>query len=173
MRNTNMKTKAILMSHLSQCLVKHQAMKSSGRVRAFFLYTIRRWVASFTLPSLFALGIFSLFLTNYKGSGWILQRYELCGLSFPAGNRTPFSRKPNTYPYHYTELSLTLIITSRKLAGRSKWPRGFRPLKHWDRGFESRLRLGCLWAFVLFVLFCVQVAALRRAEPQSKESYWL
>jgi hypothetical protein len=46
-----------------------------------------------------------------------------------------------------------------------------RPLKRWDRGFESHLKHGCLCAFTLFVLFCVQVAALRRADPPSKESY--
>jgi hypothetical protein len=40
-------------------------------------------------------------------------------------------------------------------------------LKHWDRGFESHLRHVCLR------LFCVQVAALRRADPPSKESYRL
>jgi hypothetical protein len=37
---------------------------------------------------------------------------------------------------------------------RSQWPRGLRhelssPLKHWDRGFESHLRHGCLCAFTL------------------------
>jgi hypothetical protein len=48
-----------------------------------------------------------------------------------------------------------------------------RPLKHWDLGFESHLRHECLCAFILFVLSCVQVAALRRADPPSKESYRL
>jgi hypothetical protein len=43
-----------------------------------------------------------------------------------------------------------------------------RPLKHWDHGFESHSRHGCL-----FVLFCVQVVALRWANPSSKESYRL
>jgi hypothetical protein len=28
-------------------------------------------------------------------------------------------------------------------------------LENWDRGFESHLRHGCLYAFVLFVLLCV------------------
>jgi hypothetical protein len=40
-----------------------------------------------------------------------------------------------------------------------------RPLKHWDRGFESQSRHGCLCAFILLVLPCVQVEALRRAIP--------
>jgi hypothetical protein len=49
-----------------------------------------------------------------------------------------------------------------------------RPLECWDRGFESHSRHGCLRAFILSLcLFCVQVAALRRADPRSKESYRL
>jgi hypothetical protein len=43
-----------------------------------------------------------------------------------------------------------------------------RPLKHWDRAFESRLRHGCLYPFILSMLSYVQVAALRRADPPSK-----
>jgi hypothetical protein len=46
-------------------------------------------------------------------------------------------------------------------------------LKRWDRGFESHSRHGCLYAFILFVFFCVQAAALGRADPLSKESYRL
>jgi hypothetical protein len=30
-----------------------------------------------------------------------------------------------------------------------------------------------VWVYSVFVLFCVQVAALRRADPPSKESYQL
>jgi hypothetical protein len=45
-----------------------------------------------------------------------------------------------------------------------------RSLECWNRGFESHLSYGCLCAFILFVLFCVQVAALRWADPPSKES---
>jgi hypothetical protein len=48
-----------------------------------------------------------------------------------------------------------------------------RPFQHWDRGFESHLGHGCLCAFILFVLLCMQVAALRWADPPSKESYRL
>jgi hypothetical protein len=47
----------------------------------------------------------------------------------------------------------------------------FRSLKHWARGFESYSRHGCLCAFILFLLFCVQVGALRQDDPSSKESY--
>jgi hypothetical protein len=35
------------------------------------------------------------------------------------------------------------------IAGRSQWPRGLRPRKHWVRGFESHLRHECLCAFIL------------------------
>jgi hypothetical protein len=45
-----------------------------------------------------------------------------------------------------------------------------RPLQHWDREFESHWRHSCLCAFILFVLSCVYVAALPRADPSSKES---
>jgi hypothetical protein len=31
----------------------------------------------------------------------------------------------------------------------------FRPLEHWDCGFESRSRHGCMSAFFCVVLFCV------------------
>jgi hypothetical protein len=48
-----------------------------------------------------------------------------------------------------------------------------RPLEHWNRGFESHSRHGCLCAFILFLLFCVWVGPLRRAHPPPKESYWL
>jgi hypothetical protein len=48
-----------------------------------------------------------------------------------------------------------------------------RSLEHWDRGLESHFRNGCLCAFILPVLSCVQVAALRRADPPSKKSYRL
>jgi hypothetical protein len=44
-----------------------------------------------------------------------------------------------------------------------------RSLEHWDRGFESHSRHG----FILFVLSFVSVAALRRANYSSKESYRL
>jgi hypothetical protein len=45
------------------------------------------------------------------------------------------------------------------------------PLEHWDPWFESHLRHGCQYAFVLCL--CCSVCALRRADPPSKESYRL
>jgi hypothetical protein len=40
-----------------------------------------------------------------------------------------------------------------------------RPLQHWHYGFESHLRHDvCM--FILFVLSCMQVAALRRLMPR-------
>jgi hypothetical protein len=48
-----------------------------------------------------------------------------------------------------------------------------RPLEHWGRGFESHSRHRCLPMFILCLCFPVQVAALRRADPPSKESYRL
>jgi hypothetical protein len=51
------------------------------------------------------------------------------------------------------------------------------PFEHWDHGFESHSRNECLCAFILClscpVLSCVQVAAFRRSDPPSKESYTL
>jgi hypothetical protein len=61
----------------------------------------------------------------------------------------------------------TLLDDVRAVEGMSR----LRLLKHWDRGFESHSRRGCLYAFFsVFVLFCVQVAALQRADPPSKGS---
>jgi hypothetical protein len=52
-----------------------------------------------------------------------------------------------------------------------------RSLERWDRGFESHSRHECVCvcarAFILFVLSCMQVAALRRADHSSTESYRL
>jgi hypothetical protein len=42
-----------------------------------------------------------------------------------------------------------------------------RTLKHWDRGFEESWKFVCVYS--VFVLSCVQVAVLRRADPISKE----
>jgi hypothetical protein len=46
----------------------------------------------------------------------------------------------------------------------------FRSLKNWDRWSESHLRHGCLCVFMLSYVY---VAALRRTDPPSKESYRL
>jgi hypothetical protein len=45
-------------------------------------------------------------------------------------------------------------------------------LKHWDRGFESHSKHGCLFVrlFCVCVALCVQVATLQRADPPSKVS---
>jgi hypothetical protein len=59
----------------------------------------------------------------------------------------------------------------RYTLGRSQWRSG--QLEHWDWGFESHSRHGCLCAFILFVLLCVQAATLRRADPPSTEFYRL
>jgi hypothetical protein len=67
----------------------------------------------------------------------------------------------------------------RQVHRPSQWPRGLRhelstPAK--TLGSWVRIPLEA-WLFVciysVFVLSCVQVAALRRADPPSKESYWL
>jgi hypothetical protein len=65
------------------------------------------------------------------------------------------------------ELNDTMIIHDW-----SQWPRGIRPFKDWDRGFESHSKNGCLR---LFPCLCcpVLVAALQRADPPFKESYQL
>jgi hypothetical protein len=56
-------------------------------------------------------------------------------------------------------------------SGRTFWGmKCLRSLEHWDRGFESHSRHGCLFAFILCLC---QVAALRWVDPTSKESYRL
>jgi hypothetical protein len=72
-----------------------------------------------------------------------------------------------------------LNFTVPKIQCRSQRPRGLRhelssPLKDWDGGFEPQLRHGCLCAFILCLCCPVcRVAALRRADPPSNESYRL
>jgi hypothetical protein len=46
-----------------------------------------------------------------------------------------------------------------------------RSLEHWDRGFKYHSMHGCLSAFILCLCCPVQVAALRPADPPSKESW--
>jgi hypothetical protein len=51
-----------------------------------------------------------------------------------------------------------------------------RSLGRWDRGFESHSRHGylvCVCVHSVFMLSCVQITALRRADHSSKESYRL
>jgi hypothetical protein len=67
----------------------------------------------------------------------------------------------------------TSFYVTKQIARRSQWPCGLRrgswPVGCWDRGFESRLRHGCLSASFCVVLYCV-VEALRRADHSFKES---
>jgi hypothetical protein len=83
-----------------------------------------------------------------------------------------------TFMIGYLETELmqrnkTSIDVNYVLRRRPKLPRGLLSLERWDRWLESRSRHGCLCAFILFVLFCVLVAALRRAQSPSNESYRL
>lgn len=45
-----------------------------------------------------------------------------------------------------------------------------QPLENWDHEFESHSRHRCISSFSYVVLSCVQVEALRRADPPSKGS---
>jgi hypothetical protein len=60
---------------------------------------------------------------------------------------------------------------------RSQWSRSLmrlHSLEHWDRGFESHSRHGCLFAFILCLCCSVcRLTTLRWAGPPSKESYQL
>jgi hypothetical protein len=87
----------------------------------------------------------------------------------------------NIGPSHLIKFSLfklfvyeVVYVVCNRVLGRSQWPRGFRSLGRWDRGFESHSRNGCLYCVRLScvcVVLSVQVHALRRADPPSKESY--
>jgi hypothetical protein len=77
------------------------------------------------------------------------------------------------YIYTHINRCLKLKLTENKYTNlktsRSQWPRGvrhenLRPLKHWDRGFQSHSRHGCPR------LSCI---GSRLADPPSKESYRL
>jgi hypothetical protein len=52
------------------------------------------------------------------------------------------------FRYFLHSLIFSLFVPSF-FTCRSQWPRGLRPLERWDRRFESRLRHGCLRAFIL------------------------
>jgi hypothetical protein len=56
------------------------------------------------------------------------------------------------------------------MKGRLQCPSGLRQLKHWDRGFKSHSRDGCLCAFILLMLNCVGMGFVTRWSP-SKEFY--
>jgi hypothetical protein len=64
------------------------------------------------------------------------------------------------------------------MCSQSQWPGGkgmncLCSIEHWDHGFESHPRHGCLCFYSVFVLSCVQVAALQQADHSSKEFYRL
>jgi hypothetical protein len=75
-------------------------------------------------------------------------------------------------PKDVTDISLW-INSLFKVYGSSTIVYCLLPLKHWGRGFESYSRHECLFAFTLCLCCSVQVAALRRADHPSKESYGL
>jgi hypothetical protein len=61
---------------------------------------------------------------------------------------------------------------------RSQWPRRLRhelssPAQTLGSWVRILLDHGCLYAFILSVLSCLLIAALRRADPPSKDSYRL
>jgi hypothetical protein len=68
------------------------------------------------------------------------------------------------------------IANKADQSGRSVWGMNcLRSLEHYDRRFESHSRHGCLCVCVysVFVLSCVSVTVLQRADHSSKESYRL
>jgi hypothetical protein len=77
-------------------------------------------------------------------------------------------------PLHFTDYQLLTAFPCW-----SQWPRGLRhepsspaqTLGSWVRiPLEA---LMSVWVYFVFVLFCLQIAALRGADPPSKESYRL
>jgi hypothetical protein len=66
---------------------------------------------------------------------------------------------PSYKIYWYLMLCVHCFVSGKCDRGRSQWPcslrRGSWPVGCWDRGFESRSRLGCLSASSCFVLSCV------------------
>jgi hypothetical protein len=89
-------------------------------------------------------------------------------------DRQGFAGLMQTFLWRLNYYNLTAVDIWLGHSGRAVWGvNRFRHVEHWDRGFESHSRHGCLCPFILFVLFFVQVVALRRADPPSKESYRL
>jgi hypothetical protein len=64
------------------------------------------------------------------------------------------------------ELDITIYQLTHQISRAVSSMKCLRPLKNYDRVFELHLRHVCLCTFIL----CVQVAALRRVDPPSKES---
>jgi hypothetical protein len=76
---------------------------------------------------------------------------------------------------YLTTVSLSENIESRGKFGRSQWP---RRLRHVGRGVVGSnpiqgMDVCIVCVYSVFVLFCVQVAALRLADLPSKEAYRL
>jgi hypothetical protein len=84
-----------------------------------------------------------------------------------------------TPPLIVTYDAVIYKITCISLLSRSQWPRGLRhELSSPGQTLEPWVPLPLeVWIFVyiysVFLLSCVQVAVLRRADPPSKESYRL
>jgi hypothetical protein len=77
-------------------------------------------------------------------------------------------------PFTYTHLPVIKYgyLNILPLSGRAVYGMNhLRLLKHWDRGFKSHSRQECLCVFILCLCCHVYIAALRRADPPSKESY--
>jgi hypothetical protein len=71
------------------------------------------------------------------------------------------SQSKQIYSFLYLVLVETITVAVRCKAWIS-----FGLLESWNRGFESHWRHGCLeYVPPVFVLFCVQISALRRADP--------
>jgi hypothetical protein len=78
----------------------------------------------------------------------------LCSLEYQMINSIKKFSNPNCYilssePFRIERNSPFGDLFFHLKKSRSQWPRSlrhelFRPLEHWDRGFESHLRHGCL-----------------------------
>jgi hypothetical protein len=80
-------------------------------------------------------------------------------------------------PVTYIPSVLNNLAVFADHSGRAVWSMNrLLPLEQGDHGFESHSRHGCLiymCLYSVFLLSCVEVVALRRADPPSKESYRL
>jgi hypothetical protein len=77
-------------------------------------------------------------------------------------------RKKNTLTEHPSSYIVTYVDAADH-SGHVVEGMKCLPPEHWDRGFESRSRHGCLFVFILCLCY---VAVLgRAADPSSKESY--
>jgi hypothetical protein len=67
---------------------------------------------------------------------------------------TPIVQPVASLLYRLSHHTFTFYLKPVPLAVRSK-ARSHQPLEHWDSGFESRSRHGCVSAFFCVVPFCV------------------